>query len=223
MNREFWLQRWQSGRTGFHRNEALPMLTRHWPSLGLAPGSRVLVPLAGKSLDMIWLTEQGFSVLGVELSPRAIEQFLLENDLRAHEHDSAQGRHFVVASIELICGDVFDLDAPTVAGCAAVYDRAALIALPPPMRRRYADLLSRILPARCNMLLVTLDYDQQLMDGPPFAVSTDEVQTLYGSEWCISPLESRDILDQEPRFAALGLQALTTTTYMLQRGDQAER
>lgn len=223
MDQSFWLERWQEDRTGFHRDAPMPLLIKHWPALKLSPGSRVLVPLAGKSLDMLWLAQQGCDVLGVELSARAVARFLEDNGLEARERESSIGRHFVVdslpsGSIELLCGDVFDLDADTVANCAAVYDRAALIALPRGMRRRYAQLLSRILPASCRMLLVTLDYDQALMEGPPFAVSSEHVAELYGDSWAITCLETRDILDDEPKFAEHGLDRLTTSVYALSRG-----
>ncbi len=218
MQRDFWLNRWRSEQTGFHRSEVMPLLARHWQRLELDQNARVLVPLAGKSLDMIWLADQGYRVLGVELSPRAVAQFLQENQLQAREFESPLGRHFDTGAIELICGDVFDLDKAAIADCSAVYDRAALIALPPDMRRSYSAHLSAILPARCRMLLITLDYVQQQMDGPPFAVGEDEVRELYGKAWHIECLEQRDILDSEPRFAERGLSWLTTAVYDIRRG-----
>lgn len=222
MEKAFWLDEWQSGRTGFHRAEPLPLLLKHWPQLGVPTHARVLVPLAGKSPDMLWLAQQGHGVLGVELSPRAVAQFLADNGLQALEHDTALGRHFVTGNIELVCGDVFDLDAAAVRGCSAVYDRAALVALPADMRRHYADLLGRILPAGCRMLLVTLDYDPTRMDGPPFAIDDAEVEALYGARWAIEQLERRDIIADEPRFAERGLDWMATAVYALERKeDQA--
>src|SRR5690606_29941819 len=137
MDAQFWLDRWREGRTNFHQARVAPPLQKYWPALGLAPGSLVLVPLAGKSLDMLWLARQGLRVLGVELSPRAVEQCFAENGLRPQVRDSAQGRHYAAGDIELICGDIFDLDDATLAACAGVYDRAALVALPADMRGRY--------------------------------------------------------------------------------------
>ena len=94
MNPEFWRQRWREGRIGFHRTEVMPLLERHWPTLGLAGDSRVLVPLCGKSLDMAWLAAKGHSVLGVDVSELAIEQFLSEHRLEAQVHQSAMGTHY---------------------------------------------------------------------------------------------------------------------------------
>lgn len=223
VERQFWIDRWHTDRIGFHRTEVSRFLAMHWSKLDLQEHSRVLVPLAGKSIDMIWLRSQGHRVLGVELSSKAVAQFLADNRLEAVERETAQGRHYITGDIELICGDVFDLDAATVAECTAVYDRAALIALPTEMRRHYADLLTRILPVECSMLLITLDYPQQQMSGPPFAVSEENVHALYDTDWSIRKLDSRDLIDEEPHFAAKGLTSLKSAVYHLTRSAHAER
>lgn len=217
MQAQFWLQRWQEGQTGFHRDEVMPLLEKHWSGLQVPIGSLVFVPLAGKSKDMLWLASQGYRVLGVELSPLAVEQFFDENKLAPVIHDSSVGRHFIADTIELICGDVFAFDASVLAECSAMYDRAALIALPVNMRQRYASHLSRNLPGNRQMLLITVDYAQSEMDGPPFSVTADEVQILYADDWQITMLERRDILAEEPRFVERGLTALQTSVFQLQR------
>lgn len=217
MDHEFWLQRWREGRTGFHRSEVMPLLQRHWGSLALAPGSRVLVPLCGKSLDMIWLAAQGHRVLGVELSPLAIAQFWHEHGLVPRRHASRHGVHHVAGNIELIEGDVFDLDAAALADCAGVYDRAALIALPAPLRARYVDELYGSLPADCRGLLITLEYPQPEKQGPPFSVEYAEVQARFGPGWECEQVERRDILAHEPGFVAEGVSALATAVYRLRR------
>ena len=218
MEKQFWLQRWRDGKTGFHSDAVQPLLAKYWPSLQLPAGQRVFVPLAGKSRDMLWLAEQGYRVLGVEISPLAVEQFFYENDLLPATHDSPAGRHHVCGSIELICGDVFDLDAGILSSCSAVYDRAALIALPPDIRARYADHLSGKLPAECRMLLVTVDYMQDEMEGPPFAVDRNAVDALYAADWSVELLERRDILSDEERFADYGVSSLHTEVLLLRRG-----
>jgi thiopurine S-methyltransferase len=217
MDPDFWHQRWREGRTGFHQAAPTPLLLRHWPALALAPGSRVFVPLAGKSLDLLWLAGQGHRVLGVELSPLAVAQFFDEHGLTPQVHDSRYGVHHVAGAIELICGDVFALDAAALADCAAVYDRAALIALPPDLRRRYVRELHAQLPAGCRGLLVTLEYPPHEKQGPPFAVPEAEVRELYGRDWEVATLERRDILAQQPGFAAEGVSALETVAYRLSK------
>ena len=219
MQADFWQQRWREGRIGFHQDKVMPLLQKHWPGLALAPGSRVFVPLAGKSLDMAWLAARGHRVLGVELSRIAIDQFFDEHALRPAVHESRYGTHFVAGAIELICGDVFGLDAAALADCSGVYDRAALIALPAPMRARYAGELYARLPIGCRGLLITLDFPQLEKSGPPFSVDDDEVHALYGRDWNIIQLERRDILDAQPGFVAEGVTQLHTTVYRLERGE----
>src|SRR5690606_33992207 len=134
--------------------------------------------LCGKSLDMSWLASQGYRVLGVEISSLAVEQFFDEHELTPLTHQSSQGRHYVAGDIEIICGDIFDLDEMTLSSCQGVYDRAALIALPADMRQPYVDHVYHRLPEGCTGLLITLDYPQEQMDGPPFSLNDDEIQNL---------------------------------------------
>lgn len=215
MDPDFWQQRWRDNRIGFHRDGVLPLLEKHWPSLGLPAGSRVFVPLCGKSLDMTWLAARGHRVLGVELSPLAVGQFFDENGLVPTRRESPLGTHFTAGPIEIICGDAFALDARTLVDCAAVYDRAALIALPRPMRDAYVGELHARLPAGCRGLLVTLEYPPDEKAGPPFPVDAAEVERLYGRDWEVEQLERRDILASEPRFVEEGVTALHTAAWRL--------
>lgn len=215
MDTDFWLHRWEQGQTGFHQSRVMPLLQKHWPGLGLPAGSRVLVPLAGKTLDVLWLAEQGHTVLAVELSPIAVRQFFEEHALQPETRSTPQGTRYHAGPIEFLCGDIFGLDAATLADCAGCYDRAALIALTPELRERYVRHVYGRLPAGCRTLLLTLDYPQAEMDGPPFAVPESEIQARYGDRWRIEPLETRDILAQEPKFAARGLSRLSTEVFRL--------
>ena len=217
MEADFWLQRWQEGQIGFHRDDVMPLLATHWPALQLPAGSRVLVPLAGKSLDMHWLAAQGHRVLGVELSPLAVQQFFDEARLQPVRHHSRHGEHFVAGPVEVILGDAFGLDAELLADVAGVYDRAALIALPPDLRRRYMETVYARLPSGCAGLLITLEYPQVQKAGPPFSVDQEEVAELFALPWRAALLERRDILALEPRFQAEGVDALATAVYRLQK------
>lgn len=219
MDREFWLGRWREGRTNFHQNQVMPLLRKHWPTLQLAPGTRVLVPLCGKSLDMSWLASQGHGVLGVEVSGLAVEQFFDEHGLTPLTHESSQGRHYVAGDVEIICGDIFDIDEKTFSSCQAVYDRAALIALPEDMRGAYVSHVYNALPEGCDGLLITLDYPQVQMDGPPFSVSDNEVQALFTARTRASEIERRDILQDEDKFLRNGVTRLETVVYRLQTGQ----
>ena len=217
MDPDFWHERWRTRRIGFHRDAPLPLLTRHWPGLGLDHGSRVFVPLCGKSLDMVWLAEQGHRVLGIELSELAIAEFFDERGLAPTTRTSPAGVHHAAGPWELIAGDAFAIPEALLADCAAVYDRAAMIALPPDLRTRYAHTTWRRLPAGCRGLLVTLEYPQTEKAGPPFAVEEAEVHALLDADWTVSLLERRDILEGEPSFQAEGVTALSTSVYRLER------
>lgn len=213
MDKDFWLERWTDGRTNFHQNRVTPLLQKYWPTLSIPRDARVLVPLCGKSLDMVWLASQGYNVLGVELSPLAIQQFVEENQLHVTTHQSHMGEHTVAGNIELICGDIFDLDRNTLTSCVAVYDRAALIALPPEMRQRYVDHVYGQLQPAYQGVLITLDYDQSLMNGPPFSVPDVEVQQLFKGHSQAHLVDRRDTLAKEPRFLERGLPRLDTRVY----------
>jgi thiopurine S-methyltransferase len=215
MDTTFWRERWQNKDIGFHQRDIHELLQKHWPQLGLAAGSQVFVPLCGKSLDMVWLAEQGHRVIGAELSEIAIDEFFAERGL---EPAGRQVGNFVVKSAgayELWCGDIFELPPDAVSGVAGVYDRAALVAFPADLQTRYAAKLKQLVPAGAPALLITLDYDAQRMTGPPFAVPRDQVDCLFADSYAITELECRDALDLNPRFRQRGLTALEEHALLL--------
>ena len=216
MHADFWLERWRDGRTHFHQTRVMPLLQKYWATLNLPAGSRVLVPLCGKSLDMLWLAQQGMHVLGVELSQVGVELFFAENGLQPEIRHSSAGIHYSTANIEIICGDIFKLDDATLANCAGVYDRAALVALPPEMRAPYVQHVYAKLPPSYKGLLITLDYAQALMGGPPFAVPDAEVQGLYAAHSHATVIDRSDILQEEPKFIARGLSKLDELVFRLE-------
>ncbi len=217
MHPDFWHQRWHDNRIGFHQAEVTPLLQAHWDAIDAPAGCMVFVPLAGKSLDMVWLASRDHRVLGVELSPLAVEQFFAEHGLEAEVFETRYGRHHRAGGIELICGDAFALDAEALAGCAAVFDRAAMIALPEDLRARYVDDLYGHLPAHCRGLLVTLEYPAHEKEGPPFPVTEAEVRTRFAPRWHVDLLQRQDILADQPGFQAEGVTALETCAYRLVR------
>jgi thiopurine S-methyltransferase len=233
MTPEFWHQRWQLGETGWHSDAVNRHLTEYWPGLAVAKDARVLVPLCGKSLDMLWLAGEGHRVVGVELSAAAADAFFSENGLSAVVTDLAPHpfQRWSVDEITLLVGDFFDLSsevlrAAGVSGIDAVYDRASLIALPPDLRERYARHLIALLRDSFSpraprlVLLVTFDYDQARMPGPPFAVAAGEVRRLFEPDFRIDELASLDALQEGSGFAARGLDRLAEHVYRLAlRGD----
>ncbi|WP_419735473.1 thiopurine S-methyltransferase [Pseudomonas sp. COR18] len=217
MQPEFWHKRWELDQIGFHLDQVNPYLQRYWPDLPLEPGGRVLVPLCGKSLDLAWLAAQGLRVLGVELSRKAVEDFFLERQLQPRVHEQGGFRIYEAGSLQLWCGDFFALSAEDVADCAALYDRAAMIALPAEMRQRYASHLTRILPGGCQGLLITLDYDQSLLNGPPFAVLDGEVRSLLVPAWEVQVEEQKDVLGESWKFLKAGVTRLEERVYRLEK------
>lgn len=215
MEPKFWQERWARNQIGFHLPEVNPYLQRHWPQLSLAQGAQVLVPLCGKSLDLMWLASHGLRVLGVELSEQAVKAFFSEQNLVPRITRRGVFSVYQADLIEVWCGDFFALDAEAVADCAALYDRAALIALPPLMRAQYAEHLHQLLRPGCQGLLITLDYDQTQKAGPPFAVTDDEVKVLFGSQWTLGVLEEQDILGESWKFAQDGVTQLDERVYQM--------
>lgn len=215
MDSQFWRERWARNQIGFHLPEVNPHLQRHWPPL--AEGAKVLVPLCGKSLDLMWLASHGLRVMGVELSEQAVEAFFSEQNLVPRVTRRGAFTVYQADLIEVWCGDFFALDAEALVGCAALYDRAALIALPPLMRAQYAEHLSRLLPSGCQGLLITLDYDQTQKAGPPFAVTDEEVKVLFGSDWTLKVLQEQDVLQESWKFVQEGVTQLDERVYRLTR------
>jgi thiopurine S-methyltransferase len=217
MDNNFWHARWQANQIGFHQNEINPYLVQYWPSLRLESQGRVFVPLCGKTLDMIWLLDQGHAIIGSEISPVAVEAFFTENRLSPEIRQEDGFTRWYCDRVEILCGDFFELMPGDIGSIDALYDRAALIALTPSQRARYAARITELLAPQTPGLLVTLDYAQQQMAGPPFAVSTDEVRSLYQRGFSIEQLAHTDIIEAQPQFREKGLTALSESVYRLRR------
>lgn len=233
MNADYWLERWKQDDTAFNQDEVNPYLRQYWQELDLAPGSIVFVPLCGKSCDMSWLRDQGHQVLGVELSHIAVEAFFAENGLTPERIHREKFDCYEAGGIHILCGDFFDLSKAELANVCAVYDRGALIALPPETRKHYvAHLLDILLipPAPASVssvpsvsyyvqiLLLTLGYPDTEMEGPPFAVPPEEVEALYqkhNKQASIQLLMHRDVLKESPRFQERGLSRLVESIFLL--------
>lgn len=215
MKKEYWLDRWEREDIGFHQSTINPYLREYWQRLHLARDSEVFVPLCGKSRDMLWLREQGHRVLGIELSYLAAQAFFTENGYTPQSTVSNTFTHLTADDMHILCGDLFDLSKRNLANISAVYDRAALIALPPEIRERYVHHLLHILPPDVQILLITLDYPASEMSGPPFPVSIEEVMTRYQLHADIRLLAQQDVLAQNPRFQERGLSRLQEHVFLL--------
>jgi thiopurine S-methyltransferase len=214
MEPQFWHERWDRNEIGFHQEKVHPALSEYWPLAGAAQ-AEVFVPLCGKSLDMAWLRRLGHSILGIELSPLAVTDFFKEQGLTASTR-SADGFHWYERSgFRLLCGDFFNLKPKHLQKVEAVYDRAALVALPPPMQLRYAEHLLHLLPQRPPMLIITFEYDATEMAGPPFPVTEDRIKQLFGHAYAIETLSAIDALDSQPGLKSRGLSGLTEKVHYL--------
>ncbi|HEC13143.1 MAG TPA: thiopurine S-methyltransferase [Acidiferrobacteraceae bacterium] len=217
MDKRFWEQRWQNDQIGFHRGDVNPHLVAYVGRLGLGPGAKIFVPLCGKSVDMLWLQQQGYRVLGVEFSEIAVGSFFAESDLVPVKQTQSKFTAWRGGNIEILRGNAFDLGEEDLAGIDAVYDRAALIALPPALRRNYTRMLIEHIPKTAKMLMVSMEYPQSQMDGPPFSVHSEEIHGLFGDAFTIDPLLEQDILAENARFRDRGLTSLVEKVYILKR------
>lgn len=192
MDADFWHQRWQANQIGFHQSRVNALLAAFVKTMNLAPGAGIFVPLCGKTLDIAWLREQGYRVLGAELSEIAIRQLFEEMALAPEVTLLGKVTRYAAKDIEIFVGDIFDLNAETLGPVDAVYDRAALVALPPEMRMQYAQHMVG-LTRHAPQLLITFEYDQSVMSGPPFSVTAGEVARLYGNDYRLKSVKTRAV------------------------------
>ena len=192
MEPEFWHQRWNENQIAFHERDGNVLLAAHFEDLGLASGARVFVPLCGKTRDIAWLLSQGCRVAGAELSRLAVEQLFEELALEPQITGQGALTHFGGPDLDIYVGDIFDLTRQTLGPVDAVYDRAAFVALPETMRGDYAKHIAEI-TATAPQLLITFDYDQSVMPGPPFSIPTAEVHSRHEPHYAVNPLNSVDV------------------------------
>ena len=193
MHQDFWHNKWQNSDIGFHNSNANPLLVTHFHALGLASGSRVFLPLCGKTLDIHWLLAQGFKVVGAELSPIAIEQLFSELGVKPEVTPLENLLHYHAPNIDIFVGDIFNLTQHFIGKVDAIYDRAALVALPFEMRTPYTSHLTAI-TGNAKQLLICFEYDQNQLAGPPFSISHDEVKAHYSTSYTLSLLESTEVV-----------------------------
>jgi thiopurine S-methyltransferase len=211
MEANFWHQKWERGEIGFHESETNPLLIRHFDKLKLQAGGRVFLPLCGKTRDIAWLLAGGYRVVGAELSPLAIEQ--LFDDLGVEPKIANVGKlvHYSASGIDIFVGDIFTVSAEALGSVNAIYDRAALVALPAGVREQYTSHLIQITDA-APQLLITLEYDQRLLDGPPFSVEEGEVSGHYSAVYQPQRVESNAVAG-----GLKGKVAATETAWVLRK------
>jgi len=210
-----WLDRWKKGTTGWHRSDINPQLIKHINQLVEARPQKIFVPLCGASLDMKYLIDKGFHVVGVELSPLAIDRFFKENKIKhkvskVEDFDLYEGKN-----IDIYCGDFFKLKKDYFYDVSCVYDRAALIALNPDLQKKYARHLKENLPNSTKILLLTMFYPQNEMEGPPYSVGDDKVEVLFSEFKEIKKISSVNEKESSLKPDDLNLTYLFKNVYLI--------
>lgn len=192
MEAYFWHRKWENNEIGFHESAANPLLVKHFPALSLAQGGRVFLPLCGKTLDIHWLLANGYRVVGVELSKLAVEQLFAELGAEPAIANCGSSERYSTRNLDVFVGDIFQVSRQLLGSVDAIYDRAALVALPEEMRGRYAAHLMEI-TVQAPQLLICFEYDQTLMAGPPFSIVSEEVRRHYGDTYEVMLLDQVEI------------------------------
>ncbi|MEO5968977.1 MAG: thiopurine S-methyltransferase [Bdellovibrionia bacterium] len=199
MEKNYWLRRWEKHETGFHQLEVEPELIKHFSQI---QPTRVLVPLCGKSLDLKWLRSQGHEVIGVELSALACKEFFTDNQIQFQQSTEGHFEVFRGDGITLYCGDFFNFEQDLLGEIGALYDRAALIALPSDLRSKYAAHITKLVNCcskkdgfRFLQISIELTPPPSPIAKPPFSISAQEIENLYGKSFNIHQLE-REIVSE---------------------------
>ena len=192
MEANFWHQKWESNQIGFHESDANALFVSHFKRLDLQTNARVFLPLCGKTRDIAWLLDKGYRVTGAELSESAIKQLFVDLDATPKVTDVGELKLYQAEGIDIYVGDIFHLTQDILSDVDAIYDRAALVALPPEVRVRYAQHLVDITNT-APQLLICYQYDQALMSGPPFSIVASEVLQHYADTYQVDELETVDV------------------------------
>lgn len=193
-----WLQSWREQHIDFHQKTVNSFLTRFWPNLELASGCRVFVPLCGKSLDMLWLAEQGHSVIGVELSPIAVAAFFRENGLKPNRRRHGRFMLWQHGRISILCGDYFALRQADLGEVDAVYDRAALTALPADIRKRYVVHLQKIISKTSRVFLLTIEDAAENAPLSQALAVDEEISSLFSRAFRIDLAHIDSVFEPDP-------------------------
>ncbi|MDF2367302.1 thiopurine S-methyltransferase [Sneathiella sp.] len=192
MEASFWHEKWNANEIGFHQSKPNTLLERHFEALVPTQGSRIFIPLCGKTLDIGWFLAKGYRVAGAELSESAIKQLFEELGVTPDVTPVGKLTRFSAPDIDIFVGDIFDLTADLLGDVDAIYDRAALVALPEEMRGDYARQVTKI-TGTAPQLLLTFEYEQSEMTGPPFSIDGETVEDLYSDIYRLSVLERAEV------------------------------
>ncbi len=214
MDFDFWDNCWQRDSQPFHVEETHELLVRNYQQF-FSPKESILVPLSGKSVDPLFLAKQGFNSVAVEFNPTAVEAFFSENKLTPIIYQHKNATQFQLNKIDIWLADFFDLTAHELGHFSQVFDRAALVALPKELRSRYVVHLQSLLSPKARILMVTMDYNESQMAGPPFYLSPQELQS-YFPDAKIVEIDRQSLMDNHSRWQELELDYLDEVLYSIQ-------
>ena len=212
-----WLEFWANNETDWHSDVVTQELEKYLGLLKLESGDTVFIPLCGKSLDMIYMLNRGFSVIGVEVSEIGIKQFFHENGLDFTISQVGEFDLYSAKNIEIYCGDFFSLTSKHLCGVKAVFDRKSLIALDRNLRQKYVKHLNDIISLGVRILLITLHYPTHQMSGPPFSVDKSEVESLFSMAFNYQELKSFQDIENGSKLARSGVDYIKNAAYCLQK------
>jgi len=187
MEPQFWHEKWEKNQTGFHLSEVNPLLSAYYEALGLKSEQTVFLPLCGKTLDIVWLREQGLKVIGVELHEPAVKALFDGMASPYSVTDDGPFLRYSAEGVTVFVGDFFALTPERIGYIDALYDRASIVALPQEMRVDYVSHL-KALAGQAKQLLINYEYDQSVMSGPPFSVSNIEITDYYKADYSMTQL-----------------------------------
>lgn len=214
-NRRYWQNRWRNRYTEFHRKGIRPELVKHWPQIEMAASKKVLVPMCGKSNDLLWLASQGHHVVGIEFMLVAIKQFFRENKLAYQRERTRYGYSYKSDNLELVHADIYSLHAEFFSEFDGVYDGSALVTLPRDLRRNYVDQVYGNLKAACCGVLVSYEFSDAKLAGPPYPVYKSELDKSIGRYFRLNTVERKNIADDRPGLRRLGITVFDCVTYIL--------
>ena len=212
-----WLEFWEKNEINWHSDVVTQELEEYLGLLKLEPGDKVFFPLCGKSLDMTYILNQGFSVIGVELSEIGIKQFFHENGLDFTISSVGEFDLYSAKNIEIYCGDFFSLTSKHLCDVKAVFDRKSLIALDRNLRQKYVKHLNDIISLGVRILLITLHFPQHQMSGPPFSVDKSEVESLFSMAFNYKKLKSFKDSENGLKLERSGVDYIENAAYCLQK------
>jgi|TARA_B110000238_G_scaffold191472_1_gene225717 thiopurine S-methyltransferase len=204
-----WRDRWKDNRIGWHQELGNASLKKHWSPVNRS--CTVLVPLCGKSKDLVWLANLGHRVIGIEVSEIGARAFFLENNLIYKESTYKNLKIFEAINIQIsiYCGDYFDYD---LCDAEALYDRGSIVAIRPEIRSSYVHHMKSLLGQEAYKFIISLEYAEGFVEGPPYSIKPVEMLSYWSD--LIEKDSYNDIENSSPKFRKSGLNQVIETVWV---------